>query len=299
MGSRFSLSESPWRPPALSRLQGSFCGSLAGVRRHTSKCNCRVTHSATRGPRVAGHARSQPRIRACPARLRTDALPVSPTSAELPTGGTVRPVVRWGTDVMHRKGAARDVVRRGAAWPGGRHGRHDVRRRRGRARGLPDRGRPGRVRLRLSRRVRDHPPGRGVQPGRRAPRGHANVGSTTARRAACPTRAPSSTAPGPTGPGSPGRASTARTSPTRATGCSPGACSTRPTTSTGRSSATGSTTGRARSCARQMEAAAEDYPRDWPVGEDVEAPVATPGRRGRPARRPGRGRRPLSRCRRT
>ena len=30
-------------------------------------------------------------------------LPVSPTSAELPTGGTVRPVVRWGTDVMHRR----------------------------------------------------------------------------------------------------------------------------------------------------------------------------------------------------
>ena len=29
IGSRFSLSESPWRPPARSRLQGSFCGSLA------------------------------------------------------------------------------------------------------------------------------------------------------------------------------------------------------------------------------------------------------------------------------
>jgi peptide deformylase len=28
---------------------------------------------------------------------------VSPTSVELPTGGTVRPVVRWGTDVMHRR----------------------------------------------------------------------------------------------------------------------------------------------------------------------------------------------------
>jgi len=32
-----------------------------------------------------------------------DSLPVSPTSAELPTGGTVRPVTRWGTEVMHRK----------------------------------------------------------------------------------------------------------------------------------------------------------------------------------------------------
>src|SRR5215210_487091 len=33
----------------------------------------------------------------------TQDAPVSPTSAELPTGGTVRPVVRWGTDVMHRR----------------------------------------------------------------------------------------------------------------------------------------------------------------------------------------------------
>jgi peptide deformylase len=32
-----------------------------------------------------------------------DALPVSPTSAELPADGTVRPVTRWGTEVMHRK----------------------------------------------------------------------------------------------------------------------------------------------------------------------------------------------------
>jgi peptide deformylase len=33
----------------------------------------------------------------------TQDAPVSPTSVELPTGGTVRPVVRWGTDVMHRR----------------------------------------------------------------------------------------------------------------------------------------------------------------------------------------------------
>ena len=32
-----------------------------------------------------------------------DSVPVSPTSAELPTDGTVRPVTRWGTEVMHRK----------------------------------------------------------------------------------------------------------------------------------------------------------------------------------------------------
>jgi peptide deformylase len=34
--------------------------------------------------------------------------PVSPASIDLPTGGTVRPVVRWGTGVMHR--AARPVT---------------------------------------------------------------------------------------------------------------------------------------------------------------------------------------------
>ena len=33
----------------------------------------------------------------------TQDAPVSPTSAALPIGGTVRPVVRWGTDVMHRR----------------------------------------------------------------------------------------------------------------------------------------------------------------------------------------------------
>ncbi|ROR90685.1 peptide deformylase [Nocardioides aurantiacus] len=33
----------------------------------------------------------------------TSDLPVAPTSAELPTGGTVRPITRWGTDVMHRR----------------------------------------------------------------------------------------------------------------------------------------------------------------------------------------------------
>ncbi len=36
------------------------------------------------------------------------ALPLAPTSAHLPTGGTVRPVTRWGTEVMHR--AARPVT---------------------------------------------------------------------------------------------------------------------------------------------------------------------------------------------
>ena len=35
-----------------------------------------------------------------------DSAPLSPTSAVFPTGGTVRPVVRWGTDVMHRPARA-------------------------------------------------------------------------------------------------------------------------------------------------------------------------------------------------
>ena len=30
-------------------------------------------------------------------------VPVSPTSADLPDGGTVRPITRWGEEVMHRK----------------------------------------------------------------------------------------------------------------------------------------------------------------------------------------------------
>jgi len=30
-------------------------------------------------------------------------IPVSPTSADLPVGGTVRPITRWGEEVMHRK----------------------------------------------------------------------------------------------------------------------------------------------------------------------------------------------------
>jgi peptide deformylase len=32
-----------------------------------------------------------------------DSAPVSPSSAALPDGGTVRPVVRWGAEVMHRE----------------------------------------------------------------------------------------------------------------------------------------------------------------------------------------------------
>lgn len=32
----------------------------------------------------------------------TSDLPVAPGSAELPTGGTVLPITRWGTEVMHR-----------------------------------------------------------------------------------------------------------------------------------------------------------------------------------------------------
>jgi peptide deformylase len=32
-----------------------------------------------------------------------DSLPTSPTSVELPGGGSVRPVTRWGTEVMHRE----------------------------------------------------------------------------------------------------------------------------------------------------------------------------------------------------
>ena len=59
----------------------------------------------------------------------------------LPEGGTVRPMTRWGTPVMHRPQepvASYDEALRRARR---RHGRDDVRRRRGGPRGLPDRPR--------------------------------------------------------------------------------------------------------------------------------------------------------------
>ena len=71
----------------------------------TSKCNSRVTRSATLWSRVAGHACvAMPRIRGmCQPRLRQRlAARAPPPRSSSPTGGTVRPVVRWGTDVMHR-----------------------------------------------------------------------------------------------------------------------------------------------------------------------------------------------------
>ena len=71
------------------------------------KCNCelhvaphcvhvsRLTPGASRIRRMASPDPASP-----PA---GDPLPVSPDSAELPEGGTIRPVTRWGTEVMHRR----------------------------------------------------------------------------------------------------------------------------------------------------------------------------------------------------
>ena len=73
----------------------------------------------------------------------------------LPGGGTVRPITRWGTPVMHRPQQPVDGLRRRAASPRRRHGRDDVRRGRRRAGGLPGRRGPRDVRLRLPRRDGD------------------------------------------------------------------------------------------------------------------------------------------------
>ena len=93
----------------------------------------------------------------------------------LPTGGTVRPITRWGTPVMHRAAAAGDVVRRRARDAGGRHGRHDVRRRRRRPGRLPGRRGRGDVRLRLPRRRGRPHRRRRLQPGAHAARGQATA----------------------------------------------------------------------------------------------------------------------------
>ena len=135
--------------------------------------------------------------------------PAAPDHApygQLPEGGTVRPIVRWGTPVMHRRSAPvtayDDDLRALVADMVG----DDVRRRRRRAGRLPDRGRPGDVRLRLPRRVRRADGGRRLQPGGHPARGpgpEARRGRrglpVAAGRATC--RWPARTSPRWTGPG--------------------------------------------------------------------------------------------------
>ena len=57
----------------------------------------------------------------------------------LPEGGTVRAITRWGTDVMHRPQQLVTTYDAALATPRGRHGRDDVRRRRGGPGRLPGR----------------------------------------------------------------------------------------------------------------------------------------------------------------
>ena len=159
-----------------------------------------VTRSYTRGysdpswrgsqpasPGFRWSSLSRPTISAMP-----DDQPLTP-HGPLPEGGTVRPMTRWGTPVMHRPQQPVTSYDDGAARAGRRHGRDDVRRRRRRAGGLPDRRRPGGLRLRLPRRV-GSAHGRASSATRcsRCPRG-ATGSSTTTTRAACPSRARSST----------------------------------------------------------------------------------------------------------
>ena len=83
------------------QLQGL---ALAGVRGHDTECNCEL-HAAPHFAHVSRLTHTIPLMSSSEATSSPgrDALPVSPTSAELPAGGTVRPVTRWGTEVMHRQ----------------------------------------------------------------------------------------------------------------------------------------------------------------------------------------------------
>ena len=116
------------------------------------------------------------------------------------TGGTVRPITRWGTPSC-TGAAAGHGVRRSAAPAGRRHGRHDVRRRRRRPGGLPDRRGPRDVRLRLPRRDGRRTVGVVCNPGP-TPRG-SDRSSTRTTRAACRSPARSSSARDRTTPWSP------------------------------------------------------------------------------------------------
>jgi peptide deformylase len=68
------------------------------------KCNCEL-HSAPQFANVSRLTHTIPLMSSSDATSSPgrDSLPVSPTSAELPADGHVRPVTRWGTEVMHRK----------------------------------------------------------------------------------------------------------------------------------------------------------------------------------------------------
>ena len=209
----------------------------------------------------------------------------------------MRPVVRWGTEVMHRRarpvtsydeelrGLVADMVATMYAADGV---------------GLA----ACQIGVDLAVFVFDCPDESGTthrgvvcNPVVELPEGR-NAASTTARRAACPTRAPSWTAPGPTGPASPGRVVDGEDVSYEGDGLL-ARCLQHEADHIEGTVFGDRLNDRARKKLRkQMEAAAEDYPGEWPVGEDVEAPGARPrGRRGtdRSGDR-GRGRRPLTRC---
>ena len=157
----------------------------------------------------------------------------------LPRGGVVRPITRWGTAVMHRRNEPVEVYDEELRMPGRRHGRDDVRRRRRRPRGLPDRRRPGGVRLRLPRRVGRAHRRRGLQPGADPPRGQGP--EPRRRRRGVPVLPGCVRGVRAAGlrDGDRHRAGRRAGRVLAATACWPAASSTRPTTPTARSSGTG------------------------------------------------------------
>ena len=198
----------------------------------------------------------------------------------LPEGGTVRPMTRWGTPVMHRpqqQVTSYDEELRGA---GRRHGRDDVRRGRRRA------WRPARS-ASTSRSSSSTAP---------TSRASAPSASSATRCSRCPRARDRRLDDGDEGCLSfPGafvrvrpprprhrarhRRSTASRSSSPATACWPAACSTRPTTPWAPSSATGSSTKQRKKLQKQHDKAAEDFPR-------VLAGLGRPGAR---CSRPGEG----------
>ena len=221
-----------------------------------------------------------------------DARPLARASVELPAGGTVRPMTRWGEAVMHRAGPPVTVVRRGAArgWSPTWSPRCTPRT----ASAWPRARSASTWRCSSSTAPTTtacvH---RGVvcNPVVELPEGKDRQ-LDEATRAACPTPGRSSSAPAPTAPASTGHGRS-RAEPVEYEGDGLLARCLQHETDHTRGTVFGDRLGdRARKKLRkQMESAAEDYPPQWPVGfEERRRPRSGAGRL-RPPLLPGVSRR--------
>ncbi len=196
-------------------------------------------------------------------RAMSDA-PVHAPHGPLPDGGTVRPITRWGTPVMHRpqqpvtayddelRALVADMVATMYAADGV---------------GLA----ACQIGVDLAVFVFDCPDEsgaahrrRGLQPGAHAARGPGPPARRRRRGLPVLPRRVRRVRRGRTTPRSPAPASTASRSRSPATGCWPAASSTRPTTRSAPSSATGCSTKARKKLQKEHDKAADDYPLDWP-----------------------------------